>query len=251
MKKTSAAPRSAIAILSVVLILAFLSADPAPASGKKRPFTDEFPLGDCAALVNSTAAGARNRYFPLEIGRVWELSNQECVDAGDCDDLEEVRITVLNATEMVNGVLTRVVEEREWENGALDEVSLNFFAECQGTEDVYYFGEDVEDGSGNPLPDGWRAGVNGAKPGLIFPGGAFLLGARYFTELAPGVALDRAEHKAMGLEVTVPAGTFHDCVMVLDTDALEKSKKGDKKVYCPGTGMVMDEELVLTSFVDP
>ena len=59
----------------------------------------------------------------------------------------------------------------------------------------------------------------------------------------------------MGLELVLPAGTFSDCVLVLDTNFLDDPKGnkegGDEKVYCPGVGIVMDEELVLTSFVDP
>jgi hypothetical protein len=218
-------------------------------------FTDEFPLDACSSLATSMIEGAQSRYFPLEIGRVWELSNSDCVTAGECDELEEVRVSVLAQTEIVDATVTRVVEEREWVDGELTEVSRNFYAECVGTEDVYYFGEDVEDGDGNPLPDGWRAGIAGASPGIIFPGGAFLLGARYFQEVAPGVALDRAEHVEMGLELVLPAGTFSDCVLVLDTNFLEDPKGnkegGDEKAYCPGVGIVMDEELVLTSFVDP
>lgn len=216
-------------------------------------FTDEFPLDACTGLATSTAEGAQNRYFPLEVSKVWNLSNAACVDDGDCDELEEVRITVLNETEMVGGTMTRVVEEREWIEGELTEVSRNFYVECLGTEDVYYFGEDVEDGDGNPLPDGWRAGVDDASPGIIFPGGAFLLGARYFQEIAPGVAMDRAEHMEMGLDVTVPAGSFSDCVLVLDTNALEdpKGKYGDEKVYCPDVGIVMDEDMEATSIIDP
>ncbi len=239
---------------AALAFLAVAAIDPAEAHKKKHwQYTDQFPIGDCSSLVTSTADGARNPYVILEIGRTWELSNQECVDAGDCDELEEVTITVLDETETVDGVLTRVVEERERVDGDLDEVSRNFFVECADTGDVYYYGEDVEDGAGDPLPDGWRSGIDGARPGLIFPGGAFLLGARYFQEVAPGVALDRAEHAAMGLDVSVPAGDFSDCVLVLDTDALDdpKGKRPDPKIYCPGIGEVTDEELVLTSFVDP
>lgn len=35
-------------------------------------------------------------------------------------------------------ILTRVVEEREWKNGKLIEVSRNFFAICDRTKDVFY-----------------------------------------------------------------------------------------------------------------
>ena len=44
--------------------------------------------------------------------------------------------------------------------------------------------------------------------------GRFLLGSRYFQELAPGVALDRAEHVKMGFTVHAAGTTFEDCVEV-------------------------------------
>jgi len=254
MKRIASILAGAVTLTAALGFVAMATVDPAAAHNKKKlKYTDSFPIGACSSLVTSTADGAHNEYFPLEINRVWELSNQACFDAGKCDELEEVTITILDQTEMVDGVQTRVLEERERVDGNLEEVSRNFFVECLDTGDVYYFGEDVEDGNGTPLPDGWRAGMNGAFPGLIFPGGAFLLGARYYQEVAPGVALDRGEDGAMDLDVSVPAGSFSDCVLVLDTNEIEdpKGKRPDEKVYCPGIGIVMDEELVLTSFVDP
>ena len=37
-----------------------------------------------------------------------------------------------------------MVEEREWKKGELHEVSRNYFAMCEQTKDVFYFGEDVD-----------------------------------------------------------------------------------------------------------
>jgi hypothetical protein len=106
-----------------------------------------------------------------------------------------VEITVLDETVDVVGVTTRVVEERETANGVLAEISRSFFAICERTNTVVYFGEHVDnyDDTGTVVlnHDGaWRAGVGGALPGVIMPGSA-LLGARYFQEIAPEVTLDR------------------------------------------------------------
>lgn len=226
----------------------------------KREFTAEFEcsgvdVGELDAshnglFTNSTSSipASTNAYFPLTIYSQLYLSNQACVDEGECDELEEVLITVLDETETVVGIDTRVVEEREWVDGELEEVSRNFYAECIGSGDVFYFGEDVEDGDGEPLPDGWRAGEGEgeakARPGVIMPGGTFLLGARYFQEYAPDVALDRAEHVEMGLTF---GDDFENCVLVSDTNALEdpKGKESDEKIYCPGVGLVKDEDAEL------
>lgn len=109
---------------------------------------------------------------------------------------------------------------------------------------VYYFGEDVFDGEGEPLPDAWLAGRKGAEPGIIMPDRAFLLGSRYYQELAPGVVLDRAEHAQLDIEVETPAGDFEDCVRVVETTPLEPGSSSEK-IYCPRVGLVSDGDLEL------
>lgn len=86
-------------------------------------------------------------------------------------------------------------------------------------------------------------GVDGARPGVMMPG-TFLLGSRYFQELAPDVALDQAEHIAMGLTVKTPARTFANCVKILETTPLEPDDISTK-VYCPGIGLILDDSVTL------
>ena len=80
---------------------------------------------------------------------------------------------VLNETKTVDGVVTRVVEEKEWKKGKLYEIARNYFAICEQTKDVFYFGEDVNFYENDKVvkTDGsWMAGKNGAKAGLMMPG---------------------------------------------------------------------------------
>jgi hypothetical protein len=203
-------------------------------------FTSNFPLKDCQ--FNSEAI---NPYFILQPGY------QLVLEGDDDGELVHLVITVLYETEKIDlsgldQIETRIVEEREWVDGELVEISRNFFAQCDLTNDIYYFGEEVdiyEDGEIVSHDGAWRAGKNGARPGLIMPG-TFLLGSRYFQERAPGVALDRAEHVAMGLVVDVPAGTFTDCVEVLETTPLEPGSTSTKR-YCSGVGLVFDDGVEL------
>jgi hypothetical protein len=234
---------------AVALVAALVPVAVATAAGGR--FTTQFPLGACNFSPNGG-----NDHLILKVGRQLYLSNVRCVDAGECDSLEEVWITILPETERIDfmqgnrqlSVRTRVLEEREFEDGELDEVSRNFVADCNPMNDVYYFGEDVFDGEGNPEDDACRAGVDGARPGLLMPDRAFLLGSRYFQEIAP-TARDRAEHTALGLEIEVPAGVFRNCVEVTETSPLEPDEESIK-VYCPGVGMVIDEELELIAIYD-
>lgn len=239
---------------------------------KNIEITDEFPWERCAdsvGLVNSCLGADCNPYLPLIVGRVQELDNSGC---DDCEEFEAVTVSMLADTQTVNGQMTRVMEEREWvEEFGEDpaEVSRNFVIMCPNTQDVFYFGEDVclheddEDALEAPLYPGhynceaidmlygtgaWRAGLGDDEPGLLFPGGTFLLNAAYFQELA-SVALDWA----MNAEAGLSAAGFEDCVMALDRNLLEdpKSKEdGDEKIYCPDIGIVMDEDLELVSCTD-
>jgi hypothetical protein len=174
------------------------------------------------------------------------------VQAGDCDELEELWISVRgtrNITLWDDGrkrvIATRVIEERETADGELVEISRNFFASCLPNRDVYYFGEDVdiyEDGVVVSHEGAWLAGRFGAEPGIIMPDSAFLLGQRYYQEVAPGVALDRAEHVGTDLELDLQAGNFDDCIEVTETTPLEPGSESTK-FYCPGAGLVIDSDL--------
>jgi hypothetical protein len=241
--KDTLARRLTLAALFVVAVGASMGASAAT------PYTREFPLENC-----TFKASGSNPYFRLTPGRQAYFSNQRCVAAGDCDELEELWITVTDRTRQITlsddgisrTITTRVVQEFETADGELVEISRNFFAICQPSRDVYYFGEEVdiyEDGRVVSHDGAWLAGRRGAQPGIIMPDEAFLLGSRYFQELAPDVAMDRAEHVANDLEIDVPAGFLEDCVQVNETTPLEPGVS--TKVYCPGKGLVRDGELEL------
>jgi hypothetical protein len=239
----------ALVLLCLALIMArfVLPSSGANAQHEEPEFTRDFRLEDCQFKTQG-----ENPYFILKPG-------YQLVFEGE-DDGETLRleITVLKETETINvpdigKVKTRVVEEVETVDGEPLEISRNFFAICSPTNDVYYFGEEVDifNEDGTVTHEGaWRAGQpdeNGvAEPGLIMPG-TFLLGSRYFQEIAEGIAMDRAEHIAMGLEVTVPAGTFTDCVQVLETTPLESGAETEK-IYCPEVGLVIDDVLELIDY---
>ncbi|HLA81292.1 MAG TPA: hypothetical protein VJP78_06720 [Thermoleophilia bacterium] len=197
-------------------------------------FTADFPI-DKADLVSI----GRNPYFILEPGYALVL------EGGN----EQVIITVLNDTKMVDGVETRVVEERETKGGQLVEVSRNYFAISKRTNDVFYFGEDVDmykDGKLVSHDGAWHSGVNGAKFGLMMPGQPSL-NARYYQEVAPGVAMDRVEIVSLSETVKTPAGEFTNCVKVEETTPLEPFIT-DYKYHAPGIGMVQDGKLKLLKF---
>jgi len=229
---------TAVVVLTVIALVCplFLENSAWPAEPKKRAFTTDFRIEDC-----TFSDTGRNPYFSLNPGDRLTLTDGEVV----------LQITVLNQTKTITfktakgkqlTVKTRVVEELETENNHVIERSRNFFARCVQTNDIHYFGEDVQPAA---IGGAWLAGKHGAQPGVIMPG-TFLLGSRYFQEIAPKVALDRAEHVEMGLKVETEAGTFNGCVRIVETTPLEPGES--EKIYCPGVGLVFDNELELVEF---
>jgi hypothetical protein len=212
--------------LSWVLVLA--------AACSNSPWQDSFAISSC----NLQTTG-RNEYFILEPGY------QLVLEGGG----ERVQITVLDDTKNVAGVTTRVVEEREWKGDRLAEVSRNYFAICEQTKDVFYFGEEVDnykDGKVANHNGSWLAGVNGNRPGLIMPGTPKPK-MKYYQEIAPGVAMDRAEIVSIDETCITPAGTFKRCLKVMEGSAIEFWAK-DYKYHAPGIGLVRDEDLQLVRY---
>ena len=185
--------------------------------------------------LSSTGSGD---YFILEPGYVLEL-------AGGTTHLV---ITVLTETRVVDGVVTRVVEERETDKGALIEISRNYFAIDPATHDVYYFGEDVDmykNGNVTSHEGSWLSGVKGARFGLAMPGTP-VMHQKYHQEVAPGVAMDRAEIIRVTDSVKAPAGVFTNCVKTEETTPLEPGVK-EYKLYAKGVGVVQDGDVKLVS----
>lgn len=180
---------------------------------------------DFSAEKADLESTGRNPYFILEPGYFLVLEN------GD----EQLTITVLDETKRVDGVDCRVVEEKETKGSKVKEKSHNYFAISKRTNSVFYFGEDVG--------GAWLSGEKGAKFGLMMPGTP-LVRARFYQEVAPGVAMDRAEIISVTETVMTPAGTFKNCLKTEETTPLEPKEK-EYKFYARGIGLVQEGELKL------
>ena len=205
----------------------------APAPEQEKKWTDSFAQENC-----TFSSIGRNRFFILEPGHQLILESRT----------EKVVITVLDQTRKIGGVKTRVVEEREEQNGELKEVSRNFFAVCREHGDVFYFGEEVdiyEDGKIVKHSGQWRADEKNSRAGIIMPG-TILLGARHYQEISPN-AMDRAEIISDDVTMKTPAGTFRNCIRIEETSGIDPDEKC-YKTYAPGLGLIQDEDLLLTKY---
>ena len=150
---------------------------------------------------------------------------------------------------MLDGVETRVVEERESEEGKLLEVSRNFFAICKRTNAVFYFGEEVdiyEEGKIVSHEGAWLAGEKNAKFGLPMPGMP-LIGAKYYQEYAEGVAMDPTEIDDLDETLATPIEKFKYCLKMEETNTLKLGEK-EYKIHAPGVGLFQDEKFKLIQY---
>jgi hypothetical protein len=214
-------------------IAAAALAAPAPARAED-PWTTDFAL-DPADLATTGS----NPWFILEPGYTLVLEGDD----------EQLTITVLEETRRVGDVETRVVEERETKGGRLKEVSRNFYAISRRTNSVFYFGEEVDMYRNETIADhdgAWLAGTRGARHGLMMPG-LPLLGGRYYQEVAPGVAMDRAEIMSVSDTLTTPAAAFRAVLKMKETTPLESFAR-EYKYYAPGVGLIQDGSLKLVRY---
>jgi hypothetical protein len=240
--------RQSIICFSLGLMLALLIS-PAVGYGREQApdprsdKTNELDIGVCAPNAGPFSTRITNPYFPLPEETVWVLRGVE-------DGVNvRLRITVLEKTEVVAGVRTRVVEERAWEDGELHEVALNYFVQApDGT--VCYYGEDVnfyEDGQVVSHEGAWRAGVGANRPGIIMPANP-AVGMSYAQEVAPGISEDRAEIIAMGESVRLRAGTYRNTLLTRETSPLDPEAVSFKH-YAPRVGLIVDEPIELVRMV--
>ena len=188
----------------------------------------------------------KNPYFILEPG--FQLVLEGSAGFLGTTDMKLI-ITVLDETKEVGGIVTRVVEEREWKNNELYEVARNFFAIDPHTKDVFYFGEEVDFYGNGKIVDhkgAWLVGENDAQAGMIMPGEP-QVGMMYYQEIAPEVAMDRAEIIDLNYELETPAGTFSDCLRTKEGTSLNISET-EYKTYAAGIGLIQDEKLLLIKY---
>ena len=134
------------ATLAVVLAAACDRADPtAPAAGDALTLKSDggngvkkLSAGLCSPGEGGFTIAGSNPYFPLT-----PVGKQAILTGEDEGQAVRLQVTILDRTKVIEGVTTRVIEEREWQDDELFEVTWNYFAQASDGS-VCYFGEDVD-----------------------------------------------------------------------------------------------------------
>jgi hypothetical protein len=168
-----------------------------------------------------------NPYWPMKPGTRWVY--REGAD-------QKVVVTVLRRTETIMGAKTRVVHDVVTEKGRLVEDTYDWYAQDR-KGNVWYMGEQTKEYPSGSTEGSWRAGVNGAQPGIIVPAHP-KVGVSYRQEYLKGHAEDLARNMSVDEQVTVPKGHYEDVFMTREWTPLEP-KLLEYKFYARGVGPVL------------
>lgn len=175
-----------------------------------------------------------NPYLPLIPGTTYTF---EGVSAG----LPETDIvTVTHQTKGIMGVRCVVVRDEVRTSGQLTELTFDWYAQDEDGN-VWYFGEDSHEYSGgSPVSafGSWKAGVDGAQPGIVMPGTP-VKGQTYRQEYRRGQAEDMAQILRLNDRANVPYDSFHSVVVTKDWSPLEPGIV-EQKYYASGVGLVLE-----------
>ncbi len=177
-----------------------------------------------------------NKYFTLKPGMTFRYAKKAF------SGTMRVETEVTSETKQVMGVRVTVVHDREWEDDELVEDTRDWYA-SDNEGNVWYFGEAVdnyEDGKMRDHSGSWEAGTSDARPGIIMPREP-RPGMTYRQEYLKGKAEDMGTVVTLGRTVTVPHGSYKDCVQIRDWSRLERGSA--HKSYCSEIGfMALEEE---------
>jgi hypothetical protein len=174
-----------------------------------------------------------NPFFPLPPGTTF-------IYRGRKELSKERDVFAVTDRTVVIGVTCRVVHDRVFMRGILQENTFDYFAQDRDGN-VWYFGEDTEelDKKGNVVStEGtWRAGVNRAQPGVIMEAHPQVYD-HCFQELAAPLAQDKATVLSLHETVSVPLAKFRNGLLTKEFTQLEPGNV-EHKFYAPGIGFVL------------
>jgi len=177
--------------------------------------------------------GVTNPYFPLTPGTTFIYEGQTA------QGFEHDEFAVTHRTRVILGVTCVEVHDTVTTDGQLTEDTLDWFAQDRDGN-VWYFGEnthELENGLITTIDGTFMAGVNGDKPGIVMKAHP-AIGEFYRQEFSLNNAEDFAETVSLTASVTVPAGTFHNCLKSKETTPLEIDLL-EYKFYAAGVGNVL------------
>jgi len=189
-----------------------------------------------AIVAANFVATIDNPFFPIVPGTTFIYEGQMP------DGLEHDEFAVTHNTRVIDGVTCTEVHDTVTTNGVLTEDTLDWFAQ-DTAGNVWYFGENTHelvDGLISTIDGTFMAGVDGAQPGIVMEAHP-AIGDFYRQEFDLDNAEDFAEVVGLTASVTVPYGSFTNCLDTRETTPLEPDLH-EHKFYAAGVGDVLETD---------
>jgi hypothetical protein len=184
--------------------------------------------------ASSFSAHVTNAWFPLRPGSRYVYSGVK--DGKLARDV----VTVTHRTKTIEGVPCVAVRDRLYLSGRLEERTTDWYSQ-DSRGNVWYFGEDTAEldrrGRATTTEGTWRAGIDGAKPGIYMPAHP-RVGQFAEQEYYKGHAEDRFE--VIGVFHTVVGHSKTNAILTQETTPLEPGTV-DHKLYVHGIGTVLEQ----------
>jgi hypothetical protein len=241
---------AAVSLLALALLGCSQSGNPGSAgrttatpSGRGSPTdasaTAPVVAGDYArAAFTAGSAHIDNRWMGYRVGRQWEMRGS-ALD-GEQTIQRRVVATVTDLTKRVDGVRTAVLYEEDFDDGALVEAEISFYAQ-DAAGNVWHMGEypeEYENGRFVGAPT-WIAGQAGATAGVMMRAEPRAGTAPYAEGYAPAPVNwdDHAKVLRTGERVCVSTGCYHKVTEIAEFEP-DVPRAFQNKFYAPGVGNV-------------
>ena len=177
-----------------------------------------------------------NPWFPLTTGTT--LVYRGVKDGKPSRDV----FRVTGRTKTIDGAPCAVISDRLYLDGRLAERTDDWYTQ-DGRGNVWYFGEDTAelDASGKvtSTEGTWRAGRDGAAPGIFMPASPHV-GETHRQEYLKGHAEDHFRVLSLRASVHVRGAASHQALLTQETTPLERGVV-DHKYYVRGIGTVLEQ----------
>lgn len=238
MSRTTDRPvaRSAAWVLVGALALSGCTGGSATDSNSSSGSPESFPQGGDEVQLDPAdfTVDVTNKYWPMKKGDRWVYEERD-----ENGTVTRDEVTVLDRTEMINGIEALVVHDVASEGGVTIEDTLDWYAQ-DSAGNLWYLGEETtsyENGQPSSTEGSWKYGVDGAQAGILLPAEPEP-GQRYRQEFLEGEAEDEGEVLSSKEQAQTPAGLYQDCLLTRDTTPLEPELV-ELKWYAPGIGPVL------------
>ena len=179
-----------------------------------------------------------NKYHPLTPGMQWTRAGT--TEVGSRKVPHQVITIMTDVVRIIDGVPAIAMLDQSTDSGKTSQVGFDYLA-IDKDSNVWILGgytENYEGGQYTNVESSWLGEADGGKVGILMPGNVTQNTPRWFIGGRIGEDPSVGEPVAVGQDITVKFGTFHDVLAVREGGS--KAVDNEIKYYAPGVGVILN-----------